>query len=228
MAPDLSADLEAMNALGHELRRPLTVIRGAATLLLEAQYEMEPESRDEMLRLIDSGAEDMAEMIEDILAAVHIAAGDLSVDLEPVAVAPLIVESVRRARRLDEQREFQVNPGPPGLRVTADRGYTARAVRALLANALVHGAGTIEVRVRREDTDVHMDVLDGGDGLPPDRTEAAFARFARLHAGASGLGLGLYVARGLARAMSGDVTLRERAGGGAWASLTLVESERDS
>jgi LmbE family N-acetylglucosaminyl deacetylase len=61
--------LEVVNTLGHDIRRPLSVIRGAATLLMEATDELPKEKRDQMLGLIADGVEEMTDMIEDLLAA---------------------------------------------------------------------------------------------------------------------------------------------------------------
>jgi len=66
-----SSWLEVVNTLGHDLRRPLSVIRGAATLLLEATDELPKESHDQMLGLIAGGVEEMTNMIEDLAAAVR-------------------------------------------------------------------------------------------------------------------------------------------------------------
>lgn len=220
------SNVEAMNVLGHELRRPLTVIRGAATLLLEASDEMEPESRVEMLRLIDGGAEDMAEMIEDLLAAVHLEAGDLHLGPEPIEAARLIEQAVRRSRRIDPERPVTIGTAPAELRVTADPGYAQRALRALVANALTHtpARSEVEVAVLEEAAGARFEVSDRGPGVPADDVERAFGRFTRLQPGSSGLGLGLFVARGLARAMGGDAGLAPRPGGGCVAWLTLTKN----
>lgn len=220
--------LEAMNVLGHELRRPLTVIRGAATLLLEALEDMEPAGRNEMLELIDRNVEDMGEMIEDLVAAVHLQVGDLRLDSGSQKVAELLEWGRERCRRLDPQRPVAVAQPDPGLEVEVDQGYARRALGALLANAFVHTpeGSPVELGVRADTGLVRFEVLDRGPGVAPESMERAFQPFTKLSGGTSGLGLGLFVARGLARAMGGDAGLEPRPGGGSVAWLTLKRSVR--
>src|SRR5262249_56014735 len=85
--PDACA--EALRVLGHELRRPLTVIRGAATLLVDEADRLPSSSREQMLTLIDTSAAGMADLIDDLLVAVRLESGDLRLIIEPVTLSPL-------------------------------------------------------------------------------------------------------------------------------------------
>jgi signal transduction histidine kinase len=207
--------LEVVNTIGHDMRRPLSVVRGAATLLLEAVDELPRERRDQMLELIADGVEEMTDMIEDLLAAVHVRASDLRVTSEPIQVASLVEAAVERARRGDTSRPLAVDPGPPGLVAEGDPPHAERVMRALLANALAQtpADSPIEVIVR-DDTDfTRVEVLDRGPGLLEAGRELIFER------------LGLYMAREVARAMGGDVGAAPRPGGGSAFWFTLKKRE---
>jgi signal transduction histidine kinase len=196
----------------HQLRTPLSGLR---LRLEEAQASTtEPAVREE----IDAGLAELdrlAAMVSELLVLSQ--AGEVDAPPERVDLA----EAARRAAgRWD---------GAGGGRVRADgipaEGHCPpadldRALDALLENALHYGAGTIEVRSRPG----AVDVLDRGPGLAPDELAAVFERFHRGsagRAGPAGTGLGLPIARELARRWGGEVALDNREGGGARATLTV-------
>lgn len=214
---------EVLSALGHELRRPLTVIRGAANLLLQSRDEMPAAARDDMLGLIERGVESMTDLIEDVLCAVHLEAGDLHLEEGPVEVAGIVEEALEAARRTDASRQLIVLGSQPGLTAEADRTQAVRALRALLVNAVRFSppGAPVEVLVSCAGSSIRLEVRDRGPGLPAAQVEGAFERFAKLEHGAAGAGLGLYLARGLARKMGGDVGHQPRQGGGSTFWFTL-------
>ncbi|HZU18004.1 MAG TPA: ATP-binding protein [Candidatus Dormibacteraeota bacterium] len=214
--------LEALRVLGHELRRPLTVIRGAATMLLEDGDALPPDGRRQMLELLENGVESMNDLIDDLSTAVHLQTGDLGLSLEPLDPAPVVAEAVAAARRQEPGRRIEVRC-PPGLELEADRVQAVRVLRALIVNALRFSpsAAPVEVVARPEPGRVRIEVLDRGPGIPADDRERAFEPFTRLDHRAGGPGLGLFLARGLARAMGGEVGILDRDGGGCAVWVTL-------
>jgi two-component system, OmpR family, sensor histidine kinase KdpD len=208
--------------LGHELRRPLTVIRGASTLLIDDADALPPGSRQQMLSMIDRSSAEMSDLIDDVLMAVHLDIGDVQFSLEPVDVRGLVEDAVGAIRLEEPARGVEIGP-TDGLAVEADREHALRALRALVENADRHSpAGdTVTVTADAEDDVVRLLVLDRGPGIPAAERERAFERFTRLDPNASGAGLGLFLARGLARGMGGEVSLADREDGGTAACFTL-------
>ena len=217
--------LETLRVLGHELRRPLTVIRGASTLLIDDSDALPAGSRLQMLGMIDRSATAMSDLIDDLLTAVHLELGDVRYAAEPVDVAALVADAVEAARYEDPDRGVDVS-GIDGLRVEADREHAVRALRALVVNAIRYspGAGDVEVVASSEAGAVNVCVLDRGPGIPAPQREHAFEKFSRLDPNAGGAGLGLFLARGLARSMGGEITLTEREDGGTAVCFTLKRS----
>ena len=209
-----------LRVLGHELRRPLTVVRGAATLLVEDGERLPEASRRQMMALVERGVDTMSEMVDDLLTAVHLDVGDLDFMVEPLDVSALVAEVVGTARRREPERAIEVRD-PGGLVAEADREQASRALRVVLANAILYSPPDEPVEVVVEPGPARLGVLDRGPGIPAGERERAFAKFIRLDPGAGGAGLGLYLARGLARAMGGDVTVEDRLGGGCAAWITL-------
>ena len=219
-------ELELISMVGHELRNPLTVIRGAATLLLQARNQMPLERRQAMLRLIEQHSEAMTDLVEDLITAAHLEAGDTDLMIESVEVPKAIERVVEWARRQDS-RAIVVLGSEPALKVRGDRERIEQVLRALVGNALRHApTSDVEIFVEARDGSVGIAVLDRGPGVPKNQREHVFERFVRVSelSSASGAGLGLYVARGLARLMAGDVTLEPRPEGGSAFWFTLGRS----
>ncbi len=115
------------------------------------------------------------------------------------------------------------------LPVIADRDALAQIVLNLISNAEKYGGGEIAVRIRRQETAAGplgcVDVLDRGPGVPPKQVESIFLPFHRLHDslanGIPGSGLGLTLARRMARVHGGEINYTARAGGGSCFTLTV-------
>jgi signal transduction histidine kinase len=212
----------ALRVLGHELRRPLTVIRGASTLLVDDGDALAPDSRRQMLAMIDRSAAAMSGMVDDLLTAVHLDIGDLDHSAEPLDLQALVEDAVEAAQHEDPDRTVAVS-GAEGIEVEADREHALQAVRAVLVNALRFSpqGSEVEVVVRPDGDAVLVQVLDRGPGIPAQLRERAFEKFARLDPNSGGAGLGLFLARGLARAMGGEVSLADRDDGGTAVCITL-------
>ena len=217
-----SAWREALSLVGHELRRPLTVIRGAATLLLEMEDQVPPATRVELLGLIDRSVQGMSDLIEDLVLAAHLDAGQVAVSREAVPVDELLAEVAARFRRSEPGRSLRTFPAGDAVMVEADRSHAARALRALVARALRRSSedATVEVLAEIEPDRVRLLVRDQGPEAPGE-AEGLFEP-SRPGAEQSVAGLGLYVAKGLARAMGGDVEALPGAGGGSTFSFNLI------
>jgi signal transduction histidine kinase len=200
------------------------VIRGAATLLLQAHATMPAERQLAMLRLIEQHTESMSDLVEDLITAAHLEAGDLELGLENVEIAPIVAEVVDWARRQDASRPIVVLGSAPDISVQANRERAARVLRALVGAAFAQAPDSdIEISVEPQAEVVNIAVLDHGPSLPAAQRKRVFDWSTR-PPDAGGASLGLYVARGLARAMGGEVTLAGRPGGGSTLSFTLRRS----
>jgi signal transduction histidine kinase len=219
------ACVETLRVLGHEMRRPLTVIRGASSLLVDDADALPPDSRQQMLVLIDRSAAAMSDLLDDVQTAVHLEADDLPFALEAIDLAALVDDALESARSWHPARHVHVR-GLDGLEVEADREHALHALRALLVNALRFSPEhTVVEVVASQDADViRVEVLDRGSGFPAADRERAFEKFTRLDPNAGGAGLGLYLARGLARGMGGEVSVSDREDGGAVVCFTLKRS----
>lgn len=186
--------------VSHELRTPLTGAMGMLEVVKSG--EIGDDEREEMIDLALLQVRDMADIVEDLLVAARAANGMLTVN--PVSTdVSAAVENV-----------LSVIPDPfeelvePGLRAWADPVRVRQIVKNLVTNAIRYGGPNRSVTVRRNPQSVVVEVGDDGPPLAPDFVEKMFEPYERVggRSPAESVGLGLTVARTLARLMGGDVT----------------------
>lgn len=205
----VSDRMRLLAAIGHDLRTPITTLRLRAELLDES------ETRTRMLETL----EDMQHMVEATLAFARDEA-----EVEPPRPVDLnaLVESIADDLA-DLGQPVTFTPGP-ALPLMGRPSALRRAIRNLVDNAVRYG-GNAEIGVSLRGEEAEVIVQDDGPGLPEDRIEAMFEPFVRLDpsrsAATGGVGLGLAIARSVARHHGGEVTLSNRPGGGLRASLRL-------
>ena len=205
----------------HELRTPLALLRTELDLALRR-----PRSREELESALRSAAEEtqrLSRLADDLLLIARADQGPLPIRREAVAASDLLEDAATRFANRASSLGRDLRVEPTGLRLDADPLRVGQAVVNLVDNALVHGAGTVELGAIERDGFVELHVRDGGAGFPDDFRERAFDRFSRADEARSrgGSGLGLSIVELVARAHGGDVGLRERPSGGAdvWLSL---------
>lgn len=208
-----SADL--VSTVAHELRSPLTSVKGFTATLLAKWDRFTDEQRRLMLETVNADADRVTRLITELLDISRIESGRLEVKQQLVDVPG----SCRRAV------EGLVAAGTPGdaFSVTADDGLAEtwgdpdkldQILGNLLDNALRHGAGLVTVHVGREGDGTAVTVTDGGPGIPDEVAARVFTKFWRYgHRG--GTGLGLYIVKGLVEAHGGTITLGRGPSGGA-------------
>jgi two-component system osmolarity sensor histidine kinase EnvZ len=196
-------------SVSHDLRTPLTRLK-LELALSEPSARLEEMKRD---------LAEMEHMIDEYLA---FARGQGGENLETVAVRTLIEEVSEGATRAGASVSFTIDPA---LTTSVRPNAFKRAISNLVMNAAVHGE-RVEVAAHASPTDgVEIMVDDNGPGIPPDRYEEAFRPFSRLdearNQNEKGVGLGLAIARDVARGHGGDVTLDRSPLGGLRAVVRL-------
>ena len=199
-----------LRMVSHELRAPLTSIKGSAGTVLEASP---PASRAEMLeffRLINGQANHMRGLIANLLDAGSIEAGTLTVAPEPTSVAAL-VDRARTTFLSGGSRHPVLVDLPPALPgAMADRERIVQVLNNLFSNAARHAPETSPIRVEAapDGTYVAISVSDEGGGIPPEQLGQLFRKRAGLK---GGTGLGLAICKGLVEAHGGRI--RAESGG---------------
>ena len=207
---------EFLGMVSHELRAPLTSIKGSATTLMETSASLDRAELREFSRIIVEQADHMRTLIGDLLDAGRIDAGMLSVSPEPSDVA-VLVDQARSTFLSGGARHTVLIDLPPDLpRVLADRQRIVQVLNNLLSNAARHSPETAPVRIAaaRDGVHVAVSVSDEGRGVAPERLPRLFQKYSGRSDGASGLGggLGLAICKGLVEAHGGRI--RAESGGG--------------
>ena len=199
---------EFLSLVSHELRGPLTSIKGSASTLLEEGEALEPAERREFSRIIVEQTTHMRGLISDLLEAGRIGAGTLTVAPEPVEVAEL-VEPARSAFLGGGGQHGILVDLPVGLpRVMAERRRIVQVLANLIANAARHAppSSSIRIAAERDQAHVAVSVTDEGRGVAPEQLPHLFSRQVAGKEGvALGRGLGLLICKGLVEAHGGRI-----------------------
>jgi signal transduction histidine kinase len=220
----VTAELEVARQLhhlvGHEVRTPLTVVLGALATLQHPHLTAAERRRLEARAL--AHAQRMRDVVDDLLAGDAPARGPLPrAELETVPLAPLLHAACAAAHG----RVEAVVEAPEGLIVATAPARLRVIVSNLVDNAAKYAGGPVRVTARSTERAVVVAVSDHGPGLRGAAPEDLFAPFRRGPGsdGVQGTGIGLYLARLLARTLGGDLTLREGRPGGLVATLRLPQ-----
>ena len=201
---------EFLSLVSHELRAPLSSIKGSTTTVLGAAPHPEMPEMMQFFRIIDEQADHMRGLINELLDAGRIETGTLSISPAPVAVADL-VEQARTAFQSARGRQTVRVDLPRDLpRVLADTRRIVQVLTNLFANAARHAPASspIQVAAERDGAHVAITVADEGRGVPQDRLAHLFRKHTRVDRGRSGFGgtgLGLSICKGLVEAHGGRI-----------------------
>ena len=203
---------EFLGMVSHELRAPLTSIKGSAATVLGSTADLDPAVVRQFFRIIEDQADHMHDLVADLLDVARIETGTLPVDPEPAEVA-VLVDRARSAFTSAGGRNNLAIDIPPDLPlVMADRRRIVQVVGNLLSNAAKHSSesSVITVTVVREDVHVAVSVADEGRGIPSERLPYLFRKFTRsdgddLGSGVAGSGLGLAICKGIVEAHGGRI-----------------------
>ena len=198
--------------VSHELRTPLTSIAGFTETLRESWPKLSQEEIDEFLVIMRREAAHLSNLVEDILVIPRLEAGHLRLDATDL---DLRSEAFRTGQLVfqDSDREFAVAI-PGGVIVHADQIRLEQVLRNLLENARKYGGDQVLVEGEAQDDLYRVVVSDNGPGVPETDQDRIFEHFEQVTKGDArsdqGVGLGLPIARTLARAMGGDLWYEAR------------------
>ena len=192
-------------SISHELRTPLSAVLGFASELAESWDGFEPAEARSLVRLIASQSADISSIVDDLLTVTRLEAGSMSIYPTDIDVTKHLADMAQSAGR-DASREI-VWDGD--VNVWADPTRLTQIVRNLITNAIRYGGEQIRVMVGRAASTGVIEVRDSGGPIPPSRAETMFEPFDHANDGRhtpNSVGLGLAVARSLARVMDGELS----------------------
>ncbi len=229
----LRAEFLAM--VSHELRAPLTSIKGSVDILLEALSDLDIAEIEQLHRLIRDQTENMRELIGNLLDVAHIETGTLRVALEPVEVAILLDQARNTFLRVESRHDLVVDLPPDLPLVMADKRRVVQVLVNLLTNAArySHKPTPIRLAAKWEGLYVAFSVTDEGRGVSAADLPRMFQKFIQLNdaeqklaKGSAGAGMGLAICRGIVESHGGRIWAEsEGLGRGAKFTFTIPAME---
>jgi len=216
---------EFLAIVSHELRAPLTSIKGSTATVLGASPGFATPEMLQFFRIIDGQADQMSGLIGDLLDAGRIATGTLSVSTESSDVGTLVDQARNTFLNGGARHAVHVDLPEELPRVSADRQRIVQVLNNLFANAARHSPASSPIRVsaRHEDAHVAISVADNGRGIPPERLPHLFRKHTGTRDTRQNLegGLGLAICKGLVEAHGGRIWARS-GGEGQGAEFTFT------
>ena len=219
---------EFLGMVSHELRVPLTSIRGSATALLDAESNLDPAELHQFLQIIVEQADRMRELIGDLLDVAHIKAGTLPIKPEPVELASVVDQARNTFLSGGGRNNLDLDLEPDLPLVMADRPRIVQVLSNLLSNATKHSPESSVIRMTavREDLHVAVSVTDEGTGISAERLPHLFRKSSHTDGEnrgfeTSGSGLGLAICKGIVEAHGGRIWA-ESDGAGLGARFTFT------
>ena len=200
---------EFLATVSHELRVPLTSIKGSAATVLGAATDLDPAVVRQFFRIIEEQADHMHTLVADLLDMARIESGTLAVSPEPAEVAPLVDRARNGFANAGGRNNLVIEVEPDLPLVMADRWRVVQVLGNLLSNAARHSKESTAIRVAvvREGIYVAFSVADEGRGIPTERLPHLFRKFLRLEPEDQGgdTGLGLAICKGIVEAHGGRI-----------------------
>ncbi len=223
------AKSEFLSSMSHELRTPMNAILGFAQLLAtDARQPLADAHRGHLRHILQAGTHLLA-LIDDVLDLARVEAGKQPIQLEPVALGPLLRECLDLVHPLAEQRQVRLDGGDAvdgaGC-VTADRTRLKQVLLNLLSNAIKYNREGGQVRLAHGETldESWLDISDTGLGFAQEQQARLFTAFDRLGAEdgpIQGAGIGLALSKRMLELMSGRIEVRSEVGVGSTFRLWL-------
>ncbi|MGR8011551.1 ATP-binding protein [Streptomyces hypolithicus] len=211
---------ELIATVAHELRSPLTSVKGFTATLLAKWTRFTDEQKKLMLETVDADADRVTRLIAELLDISRIDSGRLELRRQPVDIPTAVGRHVQaHISNGQSPYRFLVRAQQPLPDLWADPDKIDQVLGNLLENAVRHGEGTVTIEVaaalaKNDEKGTAVTVSDEGAGIPEESMGRVFTRFWR-GSKRGGTGLGLYIVKGIVEAHGGSITVGRGPGGGA-------------
>jgi two-component system sensor histidine kinase KdpD len=214
-----------LNSISHDLRTPLVSITGALTYLQEDGSGLNDETRASLLENAREETERLNRLVGNLLDMTRLEAGALHLMREPSDLQDAIGSALEQLDRRLQGRQVRVDVADDVPLVPVDFSLLVQVLVNLIDNALKYSPREtpIDLRVRGMPTQVQVQVMDRGVGIPSDDLPRVFDKFYRVEHPqmVSGTGMGLAICKGIIEAHGGTITAENRLGGGTLITFTL-------
>jgi signal transduction histidine kinase len=215
---------QVLGVVAHDLRNPLHLVMATTEMLGEPA--LDPERRRELLGMTMRATTQMRRLVSDLLDAVRIQTGRLTLDLEAVTIGAIVDQAEEMARPLAAERAVSLESSATdrSIRLRIDRARIQQVLGNLLGNAIkfTKPGGRVVLEASVENDVAVLAVRDTGPGIPAERLSHVFDQFWQGDSkDRRGVGLGLAIAKALVEAHGGSIAVESRVGEGSTFSFTL-------
>ncbi len=221
------ADLDLISIVAHELRSPLTAIKGYSSMLATMDADNLTDKQRHFIHRVSQSSERMGDLIDKLLDLGIIESGNLKLGVVPTAIEPIVNDIVEDLSRTTAAR-LAVSLDKKRLPIVlADPARLHQILTNLLDNAIKYSpeGGGVHIVFKHEGDEVTVTVADEGVGIPADQVNKLFTKFGRLYHPSTidrpGSGLGLYIVKRLVEAQDGRIWLSSKEGKGSKFSFSL-------
>ncbi|HBP18325.1 MAG TPA: hypothetical protein DEA08_11105 [Planctomycetes bacterium] len=220
---------QLLGMVAHDLRTPLAGMLGFAEVAIAGiEAGMDSEATLDDLAVIKSTAQEMSELLNDLLDVSRLEAGKIRIEPRPVDLSELAREGERRYAMWAQAKQIGFRARVPGeaLVVIADPKRVRQVLNNLISNAIKYSSqGTITLSLERKGKQVEVAVQDTGQGIAPDEIDKVFAKYEQTRtlatAGEHGAGLGLSIAKRLVEEHGGQIWVESKQGVGSRFTFSL-------
>jgi PAS domain S-box-containing protein len=214
-----------VSMVSHQFRTPLSIVDSGAQRMIRRGAEMTGDEIRERAGKIRAAAMRLTRLVSSTLNAAKLEAGQIDLNVRRCDIAKLVEDACERQQEADQEREFRLDIEGLPSSVLCDPLLVDQILSNLLSNAVKYSPAPAPIEIEgKADADwFHLRISDRGVGIPENEQSRLFDRFFRATtaAGIEGTGIGLYVARTIARMHGGEVRAEPRHGGGSSFTLSL-------
>ena len=216
---------EMLSYITHELSSPLAVIRGFAEILSKEVHRLSEADAMESVNAILRGSKQMQALLDNFSDARRVDTDAVDLVREETDIGELVAQTANDLRAVLAPHAVHVD-APEGLTAKVDAVRIRQILTNLLSNAAKFSRGKEEIAIEVDATPnfLRISVTDHGPGIPMEARGRLFKKFSRLQRSVGGMGLGLYISRGIARAHGGDLAYEAPEQGGSRFVLSLPRS----
>jgi PAS domain S-box-containing protein len=216
-----------LSIVSHDLRTPLTAIKGYAATLLRFEDRLTAELKKESLSAINSEMDRFARMLDNLLDLSRIEAGKLNIHLMPFDLKEIAYKVADVFKISTQNHKFDLRFPNDYPKAYGDPDQVEQVINNLVSNAIKYSptGGTIHIEGKVKDGKVILSVKDEGVGIPEEQLQKIFERYHRVDTKAtrlvSGTGLGLFISKKLLEAQGGEIWVKSQVGKGSTFSFSL-------
>jgi PAS domain S-box-containing protein len=221
---------EFVSVVSHEVRTPLTAIKGALEILATGILVDEPREAQQMLKIAVSNSERLLRLVNNILNLEMLDSGKMKLNLELCDINIMVKQAVETVRPIAQQKSIEISYSAlnaPNTKILADEETIIQVLTNLLSNSIKfsHAGTKVEIYATMGGKEIIVAVKDYGKGVPPDKLETIFERFEQVDISDSrqkgGTGLGLAICKNIVEKHQGKIWVESILGSGSTFYFTL-------